>query len=670
MQTLVKNVKRTRYSRNTRAFPDFLNLGQDYVWDAKNCPGDGGFLRSTFTINKSQDSLGLLQIGSLKHWLAVGAYHSPYWNGVCYGKNYSEVPKHTHFFLWERLDGSYGILLPLLAGDYVITVRGNGRGIKLHADGGKAEPVKANTIVAYSATGRDIYRLVNESMHAVAGKFKSFRLRQEKRTPAFADYLGWCTWNACYHDVNAEKILKGVASLKNGGITPGFVLLDDGWQDVRQDKLNSFGINPERFPGGFKKLTAKLKQQYDIKFFGVWHAFQGYWLGVHPQGKLAEKFRLFKERGIIRPWVNGGKKNETVYVVHPRQARQFFSEYHRALKREGVEMLKVDVQSGLNEFTEDHFGRASAMQLYQRALQHSAMNHFKGNMIHCMSNTLDVAYNMNRTLVWRNTDDFIPKLKSGGQQEHIRANAINNLLTGTFALPDWDMFQSHHRYAEFHAAARALSGGPVYISDRTGHENFEVIRKVASADGRVWRCDRPALPCADTIFVDSRKSAALLKIHNRAGNIGLLGLFHCSDKSGKIGGIFSPGDVPDVRGREFVADYQVSGRLEKLSRDEQSGVVLPRMGFEIVTLSPIIKSWLAPLGRTGRYVGATSLKQVIVHEDVAEISVHESGEYRIWCAAKPAAIQVDGQVMPVDYDAGKQLLKVELPVAGKIEIMR
>lgn len=670
MQTLLKNRESHRGGTANANGELFINGGKNYSLDAKNCPKQGGFLRVTHAANKQQETLGLIQIPRMKRWLALGAYSGPYWNRVCYGTSYSELPKRTHFFLWEREDGAYGILFPLLAGDYVVTVQGNGKGIHLHADGGRPEPMKKNTIVAYTATGRNIYRLIDDAMRTISRRYKSFRLRGEKVTPAFADYFGWCTWNACYHDVNAEKILKSMESLRRGGIRPGFVLLDDGWQDVRKDMLNSFGINQTRFPGGFSPLTAKLKKEYGVKFFGVWHAFQGYWLGVHPQGKLAHKYKLYKERGIIRPWVDDGKKHETVYVVHPRQAGQFFAEYHKALKKEGVELLKVDVQSGLKEFTEDHFGRASAMELYQKGLQASAMKNFKGNLIHCMSNSLDVAYNMDLTTVWRNTDDFIPGLPSGWQQEHIRANAINNLLTATFSLPDWDMFQSHHRYAEFHAASRALSGGPVYISDKLGSENFAVIRKVAAHDGRVYRCDRPCLPCVDSIFTDSRKERALLKIHNKSGHIGLLGFFHCSEKSVRISTEFCAADIPDVSGTEFIARRHGSGKIERLLRDEKSAVSLPRMGFEIVTLSPVISGWIAPLGLAGRYVGATSIKTVAVSDGIAEIQVREPGEYLVWCNQAPAKVEVDNAKVPVDFNRKTGLLKVVVRSASCIRVLR
>ena len=42
--------------------------------------------------------------------------------------------------------------------------------------------------------------------------------------------------------------------------------------------------------------------------------------------------------------------------------------------------------------------------------------------------------------------------------------------------PDWDMFHSQHPAAELHALARAVSGGPVYVSDYPGKHNFDILR--------------------------------------------------------------------------------------------------------------------------------------------------------------------------------------------------
>jgi hypothetical protein len=53
---------------------------------------------------------------------------------------------------------------------------------------------------------------------------------------------------------------------------------------------------------------------------------------------------------------------------------------------------------------------------------------------------------------YRNSDDFFPnEMKS--HSWHIYANAINSLLTSQLEFTgDWDMFQSDHVFAEYHAS--------------------------------------------------------------------------------------------------------------------------------------------------------------------------------------------------------------------------
>jgi Raffinose synthase or seed imbibition protein Sip1 len=57
-------------------------------------------------------------------------------------------------------------------------------------------------------------------------------------------------------------------------------------------------------------------------------------------------------------------------------------------------------------------------------------------------------------------------------------------------LQDWDAFQSDLQIpgaAAMHAASRAISGGPVYTSDKPDKHVSEIIRRLAFADGAVPR---------------------------------------------------------------------------------------------------------------------------------------------------------------------------------------
>jgi hypothetical protein len=42
--------------------------------------------------------------------------------------------------------------------------------------------------------------------------------------------LGWCTWDAFYHDVSAQGIAAGLQSFNDAGVKPRWIIIDDGWQ--------------------------------------------------------------------------------------------------------------------------------------------------------------------------------------------------------------------------------------------------------------------------------------------------------------------------------------------------------------------------------------------------------------------------------------------------------
>lgn len=98
---------------------------------------------------------------------------------------------------------------------------------------------------------------------------------------------------------------------------------------------------------------------------------------------------------------------------------------------------------------------------------------------------------------------------------HMVHCAYNSLWMGNFIQPDWDMFQSTHPCAEFHAASRAISGGPIYVSDSVGQHNFQLLKSLVLPDGSILRCDYYALPSRDCLFENPlHDGKTMLKIWN------------------------------------------------------------------------------------------------------------------------------------------------------------
>lgn len=75
------------------------------------------------------------------------------------------------------------------------------------------------------------------------------------------------------------------------------------------------------------------------------------------------------------------------------------------------------------------------------------------------------------------------------------------------------MFSSRHVAAEIHATARAVCGGPVYVSDAPGSHAFDVLRRLVLPDGSILRAKLPGRPTRDSLFRDvMRDGDTLLKV--------------------------------------------------------------------------------------------------------------------------------------------------------------
>ena len=111
--------------------------------------------------------------------------------------------------------------------------------------------------------------------------------------------------------------------------------------------------------------------------------------------------------------------------------------------------------------------------------------------------------------VIRGSDDYWPTdIASHGP--HIYANALNSLFLSRIGLQDWDMFQSGQgKISRMHAASRAISGGPVYVSDSPDSHDPSILKKLAFSDGAIPRCLRNASPPRRTLFSDPQREAGM-----------------------------------------------------------------------------------------------------------------------------------------------------------------
>ena len=50
--------------------------------------------------------------------------------------------------------------------------------------------------------------------------------------------------------------------------------------------------------------------------------------------------------------------------------------------------------------------------------------------------------------------------------------------------------------------ARVISGGAIYVSDKPGHHDFQLLHELVLEDGSCLRARQPGRPCRDCLFMD------------------------------------------------------------------------------------------------------------------------------------------------------------------------
>lgn len=617
------------------------------------------------TMNKASLQRGcsdLIPLNGMTRWLALSNCNV-YWAVPHTGTETAGIPASTLYLLCEMADGSYLVMLPMISGDMKATLRGADSGVIVDVQGALPGTEPKDAAMLCIAEGNNPYTLSHDAVAAVQKHLKSFRLREDKRTPPFMDYLGWCTWDAFYGSVDASKVIMGLDSFRAADFPLGFMLLDDGTWDAYWDYLNDTRSHPDKFPEGVGTLIRKAKEEYGLKLFGVWHCFEGYWGGIKPDGEAAKRYKLVHNRANIRPWEEVPKEQD-VHLIHPEEAHRFYNELHTYLFEQGADMLKIDGQCAMDLMTKGALGQGNAMKAYQQAMQNSASRLFDAQVIHCMCHSNDVAYNMMATNCWRSSYDYAPT-NVRMQQEHLYINGMMALWSSQFCIPDWDMFQSHSAGAEIHAAARAISGGPVYVCDYPGKQNFGILRRLITSDGKVLRCDQPALPTMDGLFTDYRTERRLFKLFNRCGKAGILGLFHCCEGEKHIVDTFCAADIPDLVGERFAVHLQPSGEVRVVSRTEKIIADLSPEEYLLATFVSI-EDGVAPIGLTDKYNPAAAVRRCERIGDAVRLAIADGGEITVWCEQKPCTVTCNGIL--IDFAYIGQVLRVNIPQYGKVTL--
>ncbi|KAM1072602.1 hypothetical protein FF1_017843 [Malus domestica] len=586
----------------------------------------GGFLgfKADVPSDRLKNSLGR---SSDRDFLSIFRFKT-WWSTMWVGNSGSNLQKETQWVLFDVPEiKSYLIIIPIIDGSFRSALQpGNDGHVVICAESGSTQMKASNfDAIAY-------------------GHFNTFKLLEEKSVPNLVEKFDWCTWDAFYLTVEPAGIWHGINEFTEAGVSPRFLIVDDGWQSISFDEnedpnedaknlqeLSELLGGQETYAStgscrgctcrvgsyGLKAFTSDLRSKFKgLDNIYVWHALCGAWCGVKPG---ATYLNAKITPCVLLPGLDGTMNDLAVDkvleggmgLVHLDYASLLYDSMHSYLSEVGVTGVKVDVIHILEYVSEEHGGRVELTKAYYKGLSDSLAKNFNGSgLISSMQQCNDFFFLGTKQIsMGRAGDDFWFQDPSGDlmgvywlQGVHMIHCSYNSMWMRQMIVPDWDMFQSDQLCAKYHAGSRAFCGGPVYLSDFVGSHDFDLIKKLVHPDGTVPNCLHCALPTRDCLFKNplfDGKTALKIWNFNKFG--GVIGGFNCQGagwdpKEQRIKGF--PDCYKPILCSVHVSDIEWDQNLElahigkaeeyivHLNQDDELRVLTPKSAAIQITIQP------------------------------------------------------------------------------------
>ncbi|CUS08675.1 unnamed protein product, partial [Tuber aestivum] len=190
-------------------------------------------------------------------------------------------------------------------------------------------------------------------------------------------------------------------------------------------------------------------------------------------------------------------------------------------------------------------------------------------------------------------------------------------------------------YAGFHAAARCISGGPIYITDTPGNHNINLIKQISAYSPKGYTVAlRPSCIALPTDPFVAYNSNRLLKVGSFSGGCGgcsILAIFNVSESQNSELLLIDdfPGILPE---HDYIIRAHTSGDVTAITPGIGSlmPIILPQYGWELFTAVPVVK--IKPPESTGHFTfgvlgiisvmsGVSAIIQQSVNTETAHIAV-------------------------------------------------
>lgn len=561
--------------------------------------------------------------------LCVQYQHRDWWSRPEWPDGFDEVPERTQCMFYQA-GKKFGCVFPMV-GEKMKTYLGPGSkkdlGVVMTAYAPGIREINEDCLIIAEADS--VYAAAEMAVEA-ACSLRNIPMKKERRLPEMFEYFGWCSWDAFYTDITEAKVLSKVKELKKKQVPVRWILMDDGWLSVTDQRLTSFEPDTAKFPNGFAEMNGKIKKDGQIRWVGVWHALAGYWGGVAPGSEIA---------AICGDSLYETRNGKLVPHFEAEKGFGFYRRWYEYLKKQGIDFVKVDGQSALKNYYKNNVEIAKAAKGTHQALDAAAELYMDGNIINCMGMAVENMLSRPVSAVSRNSDDFTPN-DPVSFPEHIMQNVYNAIFHDQLYYCDWDMYWTNHKDAVKHAIVRAVSGGPVYVSDRIGDTVPEEIKPLTYADGRILRMDRAGMPSPDCVFANPL-NGTVLKVTNTVNGSGAVAAFHIGSQDQRIGYTVSAADVHDLpEGRYGIYDVLKRSYTAPEEGRSVSGEMDPG-DVKLYLLLPA-KGKVTPVGLLDKYICSHAVGTITEAKEKTIIQVRGGGNFGFAVDGMFSGIAADG----------------------------
>lgn len=486
-----------------------------------------------------------------------------------------------------------------------------------------------NSPLLLSQCSPSIYDVLRQSYDALIedSHVSALHKRQDKSYFKAFEYLGWCTWEHYHYDIDENKILNDIDAIEACGLPIRYMLIDDGHIANTNRRVTSFTPDTKRFPNGWNKIM-KRKRESKIKWMGLWYSLSGYWEGISPQNDFPEQIQkaLYLHGNCLLPGIN------------TKDINSFYEYYIRTLKTAGFDFLKIDNQA----FTLPlYMGGTQVIRQAREcnlALEQQAHRQQVG-LMNCMAQNV---INTDHTLysgVTRVSIDY-KKYDEDMAKSHLFQSYTNTLLQGQTVWPDHDMFHSSDTICgDLMARSKALSGGPVYLSDSPKDFVKENVLPLIDENGKIFRPVTPAVPTPESVLTNPLKSGEAYRVFAPTGdeavsiicyNLNTLPAHH------RVTTHISPADYllresfegkPTTRESRILLYDWKKQIAEELTGNKE--VELNGFTDELFHLCPIRNGW-AVIGIQEKYLSPATVEILSSTPQQLKLKILSPGTLKVW----------------------------------------